>query len=260
MTPEQVASRPPSPLLLALESRALLEWQALVLSYPLLRTAPRGDGHPVLVVPGLAASDSSTRPLRAYLTAQGYAAHGWRLGQNRGRRDGAEAAMQARLAEIAGRYGRKVSLIGWSLGGVFAREMAREQPDKVRQVISLGSGFGIRPTATTVGSVFEKLSGLRIDEWVSPERSEIMRRPPPVPATSIYSRTDGIVAWQGCLEIDGPQSENIEIESSHCGIGHHPAALYAIADRLAQPEGGWRHFERSGLRRLVFRQPPANKG
>lgn len=251
-------SAPPSLALLMLESRAIPELMALFSFSPLLRLSPRGDGHPVLVLPGLSASDASTVPLRSFLKDRGYVPYGWELGRNHGPRHGVEEAIRARLDWIAQKHGRKVSLIGWSLGGVFAREAAREQPDKVRQVISLGSGFAIRPSATTVGSVFEKLSGRRIDEWVSEERAAIIRQPPPVPATSIYSRTDGIVAWQGCLELEGPQSENIEVESSHCGIGHHPASLYAVADRLAQPEGQWRPFERTGLRRFVYRQPPAN--
>jgi pimeloyl-ACP methyl ester carboxylesterase len=118
-------SRPPSQLLLALEVRGVWEFQAFLAAYPLLRRAPRGDGHPVLVLPGLAASDVSTRPLRTYLRAQGYAAHGWKQGPNHGPRSGVEAGIDARLAELAQRYDRKVSLIGWSLGGVFAREAAR---------------------------------------------------------------------------------------------------------------------------------------
>ena len=138
-------SAPPSQLLLALEVRGIWELQAFFASYPLLRRAPRGDGHPVLVLPGLSASDISTRPLRAYLKAQGYAVHGWKLGPNRGPRPGVEAAMDARLAELAERYQRKVSLIGWSLGGVFAREIARRTPELVRQVIREFPNVSVRP-------------------------------------------------------------------------------------------------------------------
>src|ERR1700746_201697 len=134
-------SRPPSRLLLALEPRAIWELQAFLAAYPLLQRAPRGDGHPVLVLPGLAASDVSTRPLRTYLRAQGYSAHGWKQGSNHGPRAGVEATIDARLAELAQRHSRKVSLIGWSLGGVFAREAARRSSDLVRQVITLGRPF-----------------------------------------------------------------------------------------------------------------------
>jgi pimeloyl-ACP methyl ester carboxylesterase len=243
-------SQPPSRDLLMLEARAVWELGAYFASYPLLRFAPRGDGHPVLVLPGLAASDLSTQPLRRYLKDQGWSAHGWKLGPNHGPRPGVEARMQARLAELHERHGRKVSLVGWSLGGIFAREMARRAPHQVRSVITLGSPFAGEPRASNAWQLYESASERTVDDW--PER-ELMKAPPPVPTTAIYSRSDGIVAWQGCLEREGPMAENIEVDGSHCGLGHHPAALYAIADRLAQREGGWRRFERRGFRALVYR-------
>src|ERR1700741_5153322 len=180
-------SRPPSQLLLALEVRGVWEFQAFLAAYPLLRRGPRGDGHPVLVLPGLAASDLSTRPLRRFLKDQGWAAHGWKLGPNHGPRPGAEERMQARLDELHGRYGRKVSLVGWSLGGIFAREMARRAPDHVRTVITLGSPFSGAPKASNAWRLYERASGRKVDDW--PER-ELMKTPPPVPSTAIYSRTD----------------------------------------------------------------------
>jgi pimeloyl-ACP methyl ester carboxylesterase len=245
-------SAPPSRELLLLEVRAIWELGAFFSLAPLLRMAPRGDGHPVLVLPGLAASDTSTRPLRAFLKDRGYAAHGWKLGPNHGPRPSAEARMQQRLAELFERHGRKVSLIGWSLGGVFAREMARRAPAQVRGVITLGSPFASEPKASNAWRLYESLSGRDVGDW--PER-ERMRTPPPVPSSAIYSRSDGIVAWQGCLEREGAQSENIEVEGSHCGLGHNPAVLYAIADRLAQAEGRWRPFDRSGVRGFVYPDP-----
>jgi pimeloyl-ACP methyl ester carboxylesterase len=245
-------SSPPSRLLLALEVRGILELQAFFAAYPLLRYAPRGDGHPVLVLPGLSASDISTRPLRSYLKAQGYAAHGWKLGLNHGPREGVEAGIDARLAELVGRYERKVSLIGWSLGGVFAREAARRAPELVRQVITLGSPFANEPKASNAWRLYEILSGRRVDDW--PGR-ETMKLPPPVPSTAIYTRTDGIVAWQGCREQESPTTQNIEVEGSHSGLGHNPAVLYAIADRLALPEGEWSPFDRGGLRGMLYPDP-----
>jgi pimeloyl-ACP methyl ester carboxylesterase len=250
-------SRPPSRLLLALEVRAIWELQAFLAAYPLLRRAPRGDGHPVLVLPGLAASDVSTGPLRTYLRAQGYAAHGWKQGPNNGPRTGVEAGIDARLAELAQRYNRKVSLIGWSLGGVFAREAARRSSDLVRQVITLGSPFANEPKASNAWRLYEVLSGRQVDDW--PGR-EAMKLPPPVPSTAIYSRSDGIVAWQGCCEQESATTENIEVEGSHSGLGHNPMALYAIADRLALPEGDWRPFDRSGLRSLLYSDPNRRDG
>lgn len=243
---------PPSRQLLLLETRAVAELSAFFSMAPLLRLAPAGDGHPVLVLPGLAASDLSTRPLRAFLRDRGYRAHGWKLGSNFGLRPGVEPRMDERLAELHARYGREVSLIGWSLGGIYARELARRAPARVRCVITLGSPFAGAPRASNAWRLYESVSGRSVDDW--PQR-EAAKEPPPVPSTAIFSRSDGIVAWQGCLERESPSSENIEVESSHCGLGHHPAVLYAIADRLAQPQGRWRPFDRSGLRRLFYPDP-----
>src|SRR5260370_39233727 len=148
-------SRPPSRQLLWLELRGILELQAFFAACPLLRLAPGGDAHPVIVLPGLAASDASTRPLRAYLTEQGYAAHGWKQGPNHGPRAGVEEGMQARLAELAERYQRKVSLIGWSLRGVFSRELARRKPAQVAQVIQLGRPFVKDPDGTKTRALYQ---------------------------------------------------------------------------------------------------------
>jgi pimeloyl-ACP methyl ester carboxylesterase len=245
-------SAPPSRALLLLEMRALAELAAFYSMIPLLRLAPAGDGHPVLVLPGLAASDVSTRPLRAFLRDRGYRAHGWKLGRNLGPRPGVEAGMQARLAGLHERYGRKVSVIGWSLGGVYARELARRAPAQVRSVITLGSPFAGEPRASNAWQLYEFASGRSADDW--PHRAR-MKEPPPVPATAIYSRSDGIVAWRGCMEREGPASENIEVQGSHSGLGHNPAVLFAIADRLAQPEGQWQRFDRGGLRSLFYPDP-----
>ena len=245
-------SAPPSRHLLMLEVRAVAELSAFFSMAPMLRTMPRGDGHPVLVLPGLSASDNSTRPLRAFLEDRGYASHGWKLGNNFGPRPGVEARMQERLAELHARHGRKVSLVGWSLGGVFAREMARRAPEQVRSVITLGSPFAGQPRASNAWRLYESASGRKVEDWPQRER---MKTPPPVPATAIFSRSDGIVAWQGCLERESPTTENIEVEGSHCGLGHNPVVLYAIADRLAQAEGRWRKFERTRLRKLIYPDP-----
>jgi pimeloyl-ACP methyl ester carboxylesterase len=245
--------RPPSRLLLLMEGRAIPELAAFVGSLPLLRlVTPRGDGHPVLVLPGLLASDVSTRALRGFLKDHGYGAHGWRQGRNLGPREGVEELLLDRIKELSDRYGRKVSLVGWSLGGLYARQAAKRAPDAVRLVITLGSPFTGHPRATNAWRVYEYTSGRRADE---PHLAGPLSEPPPVPTTAIFSRTDGICAWQCCIEQDGPQTESIEVDGSHCGLGHHPAAVYAIADRLAQPEGRWKPFDRTGWRSLIFPDP-----
>jgi pimeloyl-ACP methyl ester carboxylesterase len=248
---------PPSKLLLALEGgRALAEYYATLAALPILRSAPRGDGHSVLIFPGLTASDASTLTLREFLRAHGYKAHEWGLGLNLGPREGVLEACLDRVKKLRAESGRKVSLIGWSLGGIYAREMAKLAAEDVRCVITLGTPFTGSPRATNAWRVYELASGERID---SMDNSRFAS-PPPVPTTSIFSRTDGVVAWQCSVERETPKAENIEVEASHIGLGAHPAVIYAIADRLAQPEGAWKKFDRErGLRSLFYKDPDRDK-
>lgn len=242
----------PSKALLLLESRALPEFSAFCVMRPWLSLAPRGDGHPVLVLPGLLADDASTRPLRDFLKSQGYRVHGWKLGRNCGLRQNVESDMVARVDELYERHGRrKISLIGWSLGGLYARHIAKIRADKVRCMISLGSPFAGSPRSTNAWQVYEWVSGTKVDEQL-PLDSGMLADPPPVPTTSVFSRTDGLCAWRSCLNEETDAAENIEVIGSHCGLGHHPAAVFAVADRLAQPEDGWQKFDRSGWKSFVY--------
>lgn len=251
MTADHPHHRPraPGPLLQLLETRAWFEAGASLALIPVWRLAPRGDGHPVLVLPGLGASDRSTAILRGFLRSRGYAVRGWAQGRNLGFRTGVLDALRSRVLRLAADHDRKVSLIGWSLGGIFARELAKRVPDAVRQVITLASPFTGHPRATNAFQLYEWMTGRRIG---APEVHEPLRAPPPVPTTSIWSRTDGVVSWRCSVERDLPCVENIEINASHLGIGAHPLALYAIADRLALPEGQWRPFERDGWKALAY--------
>ena len=231
----------PNARLLPLEGRALFELAALLPAYPFLRRAPRGDGHPVLVLPGFMAGDFSTRALRRFLRDKGYMAHGWKLGRNRGPNAEVTAAMVARVQNLHARRGRKVSLIGWSLGGIYARELARAMPELVRQVITLASPFRDLD-ATNVPRFLSGRARRRTHVRDDALLRARLREPLPVPTTAIVSRTDAIASWQSCCTEPGPLSENLEVESSHLGIGHHPVVLLTIADRLAQPEGAWKPF------------------
>ena len=246
--------RPPSRTLMFLEGRAIQELGAFVGALPLLSLAPRGDGHPVLVLPGLIASDVSTGPLRAFLRGKGYQVSGWQQGRNLGLREGVQDEMVDLLKRMNNTSRRKVSLVGWSLGGLYARQLAKMMPERVRSVITLGSPFAGSPRSTNAWRVYEMASGRRADEE-DPRFGGALSVAPPVPTTAIFSRTDGVCAWQGCVEKTSAQSESIEVESSHCGMGHHPAAVYAVADRLAQPEGSWKPFDRSGWRAMVYPDP-----
>ncbi len=244
---------PPHKFWLLVEGRGLAELGWFYAARPWLRAnLPAGDGQPVLVMPGLGAGDGSTAPMRGLLKDLNYAAHGWKLGRNLGLKPGLIGAMQARVEELHERTGRKVSLVGWSLGGTFAREIAKTMPKKIRQVITLGSPFTRAASASNARRAYEWLSGEK------PERNPLFDRlptPPPVPTTSIYSRTDGIVAWQASRNAPGAELENIEVPGSHIGLGHNPVALYALFDRLAQPDGAWAPFERTGKRKRFFKDP-----
>lgn len=245
----------PSRLLQLLELRAAWELAAGVAALPWLRLAPRGDGHPVLVLPGLIASDASTRLLRGFLTRRGYDVHGWGLGRNYGPRPGVEDAMLATIDRLHARTGRKVSLVGQSLGGAYARLLAARRPDAVRSVITLGSPVAGHPRSSNAWRLYEFTSG---HGAVDPQRWQRVTQAPHVPTTSIYSRSDGVVAWRSSIEAAAlPHTENIEVVSSHVGMAVNPAVLFVVAERLAQREGQWRRFERRGWRAAVFPKPAA---
>ena len=240
---EYGAMQAPGVVRLALEWRAPWEFAAGLLARPLLTMAPPGDGHTVVLFPGLMASDRTTGPLRSFLKDQGYDAIGWGQGTNKGLREGVIAGCHDLLAKAHRKSKRKVSLVGWSLGGLYAREVAKVHPEKVRQVITLGSPFTGHPKATNAWRLYEKVTGHAIGDA---DLHEPLRKPPPVPTTSIFSRTDGIVAWQCSVEKESAIHENVEVVASHLGLGFHPAVWFAIADRLAQPEGDWKPFDRPG--------------
>ena len=246
---------PPSRWLQLAELRAGWEVAATLAVWPMLQLAPRGDGHPVIVLPGLIAGDRSTSLLRRYLEGRGYAVHGWGLGRNLGPREGIEAGMFRLLETLYAREDRKVSLVGWSLGGAYARLLAAKRSDLVRSVVTLGSPFSAGPRSTNAWRMYELVSGKSADDA---DHWEYVSATPLVPTTSIFSRSDGIVAWQGSQERVGPQSENIEVHASHLGLASNPSVLFVLADRLSQPEHDWQPFKRKGLGALVYPefQPP----
>jgi len=214
------------------EQRAILELGAFGAAWPWFSLLPRGDGGPVLVLPGFAGSDWSTLALRSVLRNLGHDAQGWGLGRNDGPHPDLLRGMVDRLEEVQRASGRTVSVVGWSLGGVYARGLARHSPHRVRQVISMGSPF--RRTEAAQGATT-----------------------PPVPVTAIFSKTDAIVPWRSAVEDAGPRRESIEVRGSHLGLGHNPAVIVAVADRLAQPEDGWRPFTPAPWVRHLFPRPEA---
>jgi hypothetical protein len=200
---------------------------------------PRGDGHPVLVFPGLGASGAATAVLRERLQQLGYEVYDWEQGVNKWPDAGFDQwlwLLGEHLERIHARHGRSVSLIGWSLGGIYARELARKYPQLVRQVITLATPFMGRPDSTHPGWLLTLLNGGAAP--VGDALLERFRIDPPVPSASVYSRTDGVVAWQECVGMESPRHRNIEVNGvSHMGMVHHPQVLRIVANLLCNRDG-----------------------
>ncbi|MEM6725806.1 MAG: alpha/beta hydrolase [Bacteroidota bacterium] len=207
-----------------------------------LMALPKGDGHPVMVFPGFMASDLSTKPMRDIFRHLDYRVYTWGQGRNLAK-ESYEPLLNERLAQIFEKNSqRKVSLIGWSLGGIFAREIARAQPEKVRQVITLASPFNGVTEPNNASGMYRIIAGKSLDN-LDPELVARMKRPLTIPNTNIFTKTDGIVPWQTCKEeVIEKNTENLEFEASHVGIGHSPCVLYCMIDRLAQAEGTWQPY------------------
>jgi pimeloyl-ACP methyl ester carboxylesterase len=227
------------------EVRWGLEASTLVGALPFLTSAPRGDGHAILVLPGWLGDDASTLVLRSFLRLRGHRALGWKQGRNLGPRPVTVQRLRERVRALHAYGGRTVSLLGWSLGGVYARELAREMPELVRSVVTLASPFQIDPRRRSL--------------WPDAELRGT-GEPPPVPSTAVYSVSDGIVPPLWCREREGALTENVEVPGSHIGMGFNPLAFYVVAERLAQAEGTWRPFDVSGARRFFYRAGAPHPG
>ena len=235
---------------MALETRAPLETLAGVIASPLLRKAPRGDGHPVIVVPPFGAADEFTFILRWFLRRQGFEVFPWGAAEVLGLHRLVKVAV-ARLHEVRAESGQKVSLVGHSLGGIYAREVARFAPEDTRSVITLGTPINDFK-ANSVWPMFEAISGTRI-KAIDADYAAQMHVAPPVPTTSIFSKSDGVVNWRSSIDHTDGDVENLEVVSSHIGLPSNPMSLYLVAHRLAQPENDWAPFVPQGRERLIFR-------
>lgn len=246
----------PSSILLMTElGRGLLELGSYAISIPFLQFVPKGDGHPVLVLPGMLTTDHTTIPLRFFLNTRNYSAYPWDLGLNMLAFKKIEQKMLELIEQLYKKYKRKISLIGWSAGGIFARAMAHKVPHYIRQVITLASPFNGILRKSNVEAIGEWLSGQKAEE-IEQLIIEQASAPPPVPSTSIYSKMDGIVSWQACQETQESQiNENVEVSASHLGMGHNPQVLICIADRLAQKEEDWKPFRHSSVGKLFYTFP-----
>lgn len=240
--------------------RSALAFKNLHTVWPsLLKNAPNGDGHPVLILPGFAADDLMMGKLRNALQEKGYAAHAWSGGFNTGLTKKTAEHLRKRLKEIFKKNGgKKVTLIGHSLGGLYARELAREFPEMVRAVITLGTPFGAGMEKKAVPVLLKNLIETLSAKGISLSDADMAARfltPPPVPTTSIFSKEDGVAGWEACLNPSSPETENIEVTTSHIGLAWSADAFAVVFDRLAQPEGGWKPFSKPSPE-----TPPQNPG
>jgi pimeloyl-ACP methyl ester carboxylesterase len=235
-----------------LEGRALLEMAMLPALAPLLAATPRGDGHPVLLVPGFTAGDATLIGLRLFLRSRGYHVETWGFGQNTGFKLKFSQALEQKVRFMHHRHKSKVSLVGWSLGGVYAFYAAHTAPECVRTVISLGSPLRFstdrfQPRAV-VRAVYRYLAHpMGPVAHLAHVRGKVLRSPPPMPSTCIYSATDGVVPPSAArIDTDEGEHENIWVPGSHLGLGFNAAVMWILADRLSQPEGQWEAFRLDG--------------
>ena len=245
----------PHALTSLLEGRGLLEMALLPASLPLLMEAPAGDGHPVLLVPGFMASESSLIALKLYLQRKGYDVHTWGLGRNMGFRSKQANALPQKIRYLHHITGKKVSLVGWSLGGVFSMYGAQNALECVRSIITLGSPVSVEATGLQSPNVVKALyrvvsHRLGASAHVMLPRAKSMRerRRLAIPTSCLYSLSDGVVPPQEAT-IDGDPAlhENIRVPGSHIGLGFNGIVLAIVAERLAQPENEWEPFIPQGL-------------
>lgn len=228
---------------LLLEPLGVTELINIVPAWPDLEALPPGAGQPVMVIPGLTTGDWSTAIIRTWLKSKGFSVYGWDQGVNIKYTTDLEDRLARRTNDIADRHGMPVTLIGWSLGALTVRILARNHPDPVRQLISLGGPFMNLQGKTYVSWWYELLAGEKVSDF-NPEWARAASSRPVHPSTSIYSRTDGMVSWQYCMDWEtGPTTQNIEVNCNHLGFGMNPVVWHIVYDRLLQADNAWQPFD-----------------
>ncbi len=261
MTTRHPHTGAPKRLHTLMEWRALAEMAMLPLTWPLLSTAPAGDGHPVLLLPGFMGDEGSLFALKLYLSRRGYNVQTWGLGRNIGFQRRHAQALEQKIRHLHHHTGRRVSLVGWSLGGVFALYGAQQAPECVRQLVTLGSPVSVDPDGSKSPPLVKALYRM-VAHPMGPEvhvmqpRAKKLRERmlPPLPMSCLYSLSDGVVPPQeATVEGSDERYENIRVAGSHTGLGFNAMVLCIVADRLAQPEGGWQPFRPDGLGGALYR-------
>ena len=253
-TVEKEIKRPSLFWLLTETGRALFEFGAFVPYNLISGLHKKGDGHPVLVLPGFMTTDNSTKPLRNHIDKLGYKSYGWGIGRNQAKVEYIEMLL-TKVKAIYAANNMKVSVIGWSLGGIYARQIAKMAPELVKQVIVLGSPFGGVEEPNHARWMYDLITKGNTERNVDPVLLEDIPKPAPVPTTAIYSKEDGIVPWEVCIEAEDETHQNVRVRGSHIGLGVNPIVLNVIADRLAQDENDWQPFESGGTIENILAYP-----
>jgi len=236
------------------EARAVLEVASFFAYRAVLqKMSPGGDGHAVITLPPFMSDDTFMSPMRKHLTSLGYEALPWELEQNTGFDDGKFRLLAKRISKLAEKTGQKVSLIGHSLGGIYARLLAHEIPDAVRQVIYLGTPFNISDEQSVdlpIRRIYERINPTEMPSELMQSTVDIGATP--TPSTAIYSEGDGFVPWQFCIDEVDDITENIRVAGSHTGLPFNLPVLFAVADRLSQPAEEWKPFSFQGVRKCLY--------
>jgi pimeloyl-ACP methyl ester carboxylesterase len=222
----------PSKLNSLLEARAPFEWLNTALQFSSFQNLPKGDGRPIVLAPGYLADKLSMRPLKVFLERLGYDVYDWDLGRNLGDVDADIERLNAQIDALYSELGQPITLLGWSLGGVVARESTRLRPQAVREVITLGTPITGGPKYTSIGPQYAKLKGIDMDSFEEHvlARNQIGFKQP---VTSIFSKGDGVVGWEASVDTYNEQAKNIEVSGSHLGLGCNAQVWRIIAYLLA---------------------------
>jgi pimeloyl-ACP methyl ester carboxylesterase len=251
----------PNVLHSVIEPRAFLEMATIPYALPMLASAPMGDGHPVLLLPGFMADEATMIGLKVYLRNRGYQVESWGLGRNVGFQRKHMLALEQKVRFMHHQTGRKVSLVGWSLGGLFSLYAAHQAPECVRSVVTLGSPVTVDEQGSEAAPLVKALyrlvahpMGPAVHTMTPAAKKLRERKQLPMPVSCLYSISDGVVPPQEAT-IDGDPAlhENVRVPGSHLGLGFNPMVLWVVADRLSQPEGQWRPFAPHGVSGYVYR-------
>ena len=227
--------------------RAALEYGSFLPYKYLSSTSVEGDGHPVLVLPGFMSGDMSTRPLREYINSIGYTTYGWGLGRNYGEESDIDRLLDL-TDTIYQNHRQKITIIGWSLGGIYARQIAKSRPHLIRQLMTLGSPFTGLTESNHAAWIHKIITSGKGEDIIDPELLADIPKPAPVPTTAIYSKQDGIVPWEYCLEKEETAThQNIQVYGSHLGLGVNPSVIKIIVDRLQYDQYNWQKFAPQGV-------------